>query len=49
MKAIYALISPLILLTAASTVGKGKLKIDPEDRCLRTMTKRLFYVTAVMS
>jgi hypothetical protein len=49
MKAIYALISPLILLTAASTVGRGKLKINPEDRCLRTMTKRLFYVTAVMS
>ena len=49
MKAIYALISPLILLTAVSKVGKGKLKIDPEARCLRTMTKRLFYVSAVMS
>lgn len=49
MKAIYALISPLILLAAASTVGKGKLMIDPEDRCLRAMTKRLFYVTAVTS
>jgi hypothetical protein len=49
MKAIYALISSLILLTTVSRVGKGKLKIDPENRCLRTMTKRLFYVTAVMS
>ncbi len=29
MRAIYALISPLILLTAVSTFGKGKLKIDP--------------------
>jgi hypothetical protein len=49
MKAIYALISPLILLTAASTVVKGKLMIDHEDRRPRAMTKRLLYVTAVMS
>ena len=49
MKALYALISPLNLLTAASTVVKGKLKIDHENRRLRAMTKRLFYVTVVMS
>lgn len=49
MKAIYALIAPLILLTAASTVGKGKLKTDRKGRRPRPMTKRLIYVTAVMS
>ncbi|MET0622687.1 MAG: hypothetical protein ABW250_06900 [Pyrinomonadaceae bacterium] len=49
MKAIDALISPLILLTAASTVGKGKLKIDPENRYRWSVMKRLIYVTVVMS
>lgn len=49
MKAIYALISPLILLTTVSTVGKGKFKADPENRYLWSVMKRLFYVTAVMS
>src|SRR5215207_619811 len=49
MKAIYALISPFSLLTAASTVGKGELKIDREGRRPRAMTKRLIYVTAIMS
>lgn len=49
MKAIYALISPLLLLTAASTVGKGGLKIDPENRRLWSVMKRLFCVSVVMS
>jgi hypothetical protein len=49
MKAIYALISPLILLTAASTVGKGELKIDPENSYLWSVMKRLFCVSVVMS
>jgi hypothetical protein len=49
MKAIYALISPLILLTAASTVGKGELKVDPENSYLWSVMKRLFCVSVVMS
>ena len=49
MKAIYALMSPLILPTAVSTVGKGKLKIDSENRYLRSVMKRLFCVSVVMS
>ncbi len=49
MKALYALVFPLILLTAVSTVGKGKLKIDPENRYLWSVMKRLFCVSVVMS
>ena len=38
MKAIYALVLPLILFTAVSTVAQGKLKIDPENRYLLLST-----------
>jgi hypothetical protein len=49
MKAIYALISPLILLTTVFRVGKGKFKVDRENRYLWSVMKRLFYVSVVMS
>jgi len=38
MKAIYALVLPIILLTSVSTVAQGKLKIDPESRYLLLST-----------
>ena len=38
MKAIYTLVFPLILLSAVSTVGQGRLKIDPENRYLLLST-----------
>ena len=38
MKAIYALVFLIILFTAVSTVGQGKLKIDPENRYLLLAT-----------
>src|SRR5215211_5667968 len=38
MKAIHTLVLPLILLGAISTVGQGKLKIDPESRYLLLST-----------
>jgi hypothetical protein len=38
MKAFYALVLPLILLTAVSTVAQSKLKIDPENRYLLLST-----------
>ncbi len=38
MKAIYALVLPLLLLTAVSTVAQSKLKIDPENRYLLLST-----------
>lgn len=38
MKAIYALVLPIILLTAVSTVAQSKLKIDPENRYLLLST-----------
>lgn len=38
MKAVNALILPLILLAAVSTVGQGRLKIDPESRHLLLST-----------
>jgi hypothetical protein len=38
MKAIYALVLPLLMLTAVSTVAQSKLKIDPENRYLLLST-----------
>ncbi|HEY0101592.1 MAG TPA: hypothetical protein VGB76_21880 [Pyrinomonadaceae bacterium] len=38
MKAMHALVLPLILLTAVSTAAQGKLKIDPENRYLLLST-----------
>jgi hypothetical protein len=40
MKVVNALILPLILLTAVSTAGQGKLKIDPESRYLLLATMK---------
>jgi hypothetical protein len=38
MKSIYLLVLPFVLLTAVSTAGQGKLKIDPESRYLLLST-----------
>ena len=38
MKAIYALVLPIVLLAAVSTAAQSKLKIDPENRYLLLST-----------
>lgn len=38
MKSIYALVVPIILLTAVSAAAQGKLKIDPESKYLLLAT-----------